>query len=74
MIWYGKIPFERYETEATHSALSRLDEIFDSQKGDKHFNEAQLLVLLIEKYETETEPEFENPDPIETINIQNGAK
>lgn len=43
-----------------HSALERLDEIFDSKKGDPYFDEAKLLVLLIEKYEMETEPTFRN--------------
>jgi len=53
---------EEYQT-----ALGRLDEIFDSNKEDVHFDEAELLVMLIEKYEMETEPAFKNPDPIEVI-------
>ncbi len=48
-------------------ALNRLDEIFDSKKGDSTFDEAELLVLLIEKYELETEPTIPNPDPIEYL-------
>lgn len=48
-------------------ALSRLDVIFDSKKSDSTFDEAELLVFLIEKYELETEPEFPNPDPIEYL-------
>jgi HTH-type transcriptional regulator / antitoxin HigA len=56
------------KTEAKyHKALNRLDEIFDCKKGDPNFDEAELLVLLIEKYEMETEPSFRNPDPIEVI-------
>jgi len=51
---------EEYQT-----ALGRLDEIFDCNKEDVHFDEAELLVMLIEKYEMETEPAFKNPDPIE---------
>ena len=53
---------EEYQT-----ALGRLDEIFDCKKEDVHFDEAELLVMLIEKYEMETEPAFKNPDPIEVI-------
>jgi HTH-type transcriptional regulator / antitoxin HigA len=48
-------------------ALIRLEKVFDSKKGEKDFDEAELLVLLIERYETETEPVFRNPDPIEVI-------
>ena len=44
-----------------------MDEIFDCNKGDFEFNEAELLVMLIEKYELETEPVFRNPDPIEVL-------
>ena len=43
-------------------ALARLDEIFDSKKGDKTFVEAEQLVLLIEKYETDAEPAFPDHD------------
>ncbi|MBK8348838.1 MAG: transcriptional regulator [Saprospiraceae bacterium] len=53
---------EEYKT-----ALGRLDEIFDCKKGDVHFDEAELLVMLIEKYEMETETAFRNPDPIEVL-------
>lgn len=48
-------------------ALKRLEIIFDSKKSDPTFDEAELLILLIEKYETETELTFPEPDPIETI-------
>ena len=53
--------------EEYQSALDRLNEIFDCKKGDVHFDEAELLVILIEKYEMETEPDFKNPDPIEVL-------
>ena len=53
---------EEYQT-----ALDRLNEIFDCKKGDSHFDEAELLVMLIEKYEMETETAFRNPDPIEVL-------
>ncbi len=49
------------------NALDRLDEIFDSKKGDSTYDEAELLVMLIENYETETEPVFPEPDPIEVL-------
>ena len=48
-------------------ALARLDVIFDSKKEDSTFDEAELLVMLVENYETETEPVFPEPDPIEVI-------
>lgn len=44
-----------------------MEEIFDCKKGDAAFDEAELLVMVIEKYEFETEPVFRNPDPIEVI-------
>ena len=53
--------------EAYHAALSRLEEVFDCKIGDKHFDEAELLVMLIHKYEQESEPAFINPDLIEGI-------
>ena len=53
--------------EAFQAALSRLEEVFDCKKGDEHFDEAELLVMLIHKYEQENEPAFINPDPIEVI-------
>ena len=51
-------------------ALNRLEEIFDCQKGDPDFKEAQLIVMLVERYEAEHEPAFENPDPIEAIKFK----
>jgi len=48
-------------------ALERLEVIFDSKPGDKTYKEAELLVMLIENYETETELIFPDPDPIEVI-------
>jgi len=53
--------------EAYQSALSRREEILDYKKGDGHFDEAELLVKLIYKYEQENEPVYINPDPIEVI-------
>ena len=51
-------------------AMKRLEEIFDSKKGYPTFDEAELLVVLIEKYETETEPAFPDPDPIEVLKFK----
>jgi HTH-type transcriptional regulator/antitoxin HigA len=53
---------EEYQT-----ALRRLEEIFDCKKGDDHFDEAELLVMLILKYEQENEPAYINPEPIVVI-------
>ena len=52
------------------SALNRLEEIFDSNPGTTSFKEAELLVMLIEKYEDETEEVFADPDPIEVIKFR----
>lgn len=50
-------------------ALSRLDEIFDAPTNAKEGDEAELLVLLIEKYEDEHYP-IGPPDPIEAIKFR----
>jgi HTH-type transcriptional regulator/antitoxin HigA len=51
-------------------ASERLEKIFDSKKGDSTFDEAELLVMLLENYETETEAEFPEPDPIEILKFK----
>ena len=48
-------------------ALARLEFIFDSKKGTKKGDELELLSILIERYESETEGEFPDPDPVEAI-------
>ena len=53
-----------------HKALNRLEKIFDAKPHEKVFKEAELLVMLIEKYETETEEEFPDPDPIEVLKFR----
>ena len=59
------------KTESEYlKALSRLEKIFDSKPHEKTFKEAELLVMLIEKYETETEEEFPDPDPIEVLKFR----
>lgn len=57
------------ETEY-QSARTRLEEIFDSKPMDLTFKEAELLVMLIEKYEEESEDVFADPDPIEIIKFR----
>ena len=60
-----------FNTEIEYEkALNRLEEIFDSKKGSPTFKEAELLILLIEKYESEVEPAFTEPDPIEIIKFR----
>ena len=56
--------------EEYEKALKRLDVIFDSTPKDKTFKEAELLAMLIENYETETESAFPDPDPIEVIKFK----
>jgi len=51
-------------------ALKRLEKIFDSTPKDKTFKEGELLCMLIENYELETEPAFPDPDPIEVIKFK----
>lgn len=51
-------------------ALERLEEIFHSKKGTKENEELEILVMFIEKYETELVGEFPNPDPIEAIKFK----
>jgi HTH-type transcriptional regulator/antitoxin HigA len=53
--------------EAYQAVISRLEEVFDCKKGDDHFDEAELLGMLIHKYEQENEPAYINPEPIVVI-------
>lgn len=53
--------------EAYQAVISRLEEVFDCKKGDDHFDEAELLVMLIHKYEQENKPAYINPEPIVVI-------
>ena len=57
-------------SEEHELALNRLEGIFDSKQGDKNFKEAELLVMLIENYELQSEPAFPSPDPIEVIKFK----
>ncbi len=51
------------------NALKRLDEIFHAPADSPEGDEAELLALLIEKYEDENFP-IEAPDPIEAIKFR----
>jgi HTH-type transcriptional regulator / antitoxin HigA len=55
--------------EDYNKALKRLDEVFDAQINSPQGDEAELLTLLIEKYEEEHYP-IEAPDPIEAIRFR----
>jgi len=55
-------------TEADHqAALNRVAEIWEAPENTPEFDELEILVTLIEKYETEHYPLFEDTDPIEVI-------
>jgi HTH-type transcriptional regulator / antitoxin HigA len=55
--------------EEYNQALSRLEIIFDAPADSPEGDEADLLGLLIEKYEDEHYP-IEAPDPIEAIKFR----
>jgi HTH-type transcriptional regulator/antitoxin HigA len=52
--------------EDYNQALARLEEIFHAPVNSKEGDEAEVLSILIEKYEEENYP-IEAPDPIEAI-------
>ncbi|MGD2036154.1 MAG: helix-turn-helix domain-containing protein [Bacteroidales bacterium] len=52
-----------------NQALKRLDEIFHAPADSKEGDEAEVLTILIEKYEDEHYP-IEAPDPIEAIKFR----
>lgn len=54
------------EYEAT---LARIEEIFHSEPGTPEFDEMELLVSLVERYENEKYP-IEAPDPISAIKFR----
>ncbi len=59
------------KSEADYNkALKRLDVIFHAIAGSKEQEELEVLVMLIERYETEIEGEFPDPDPIEAIKFK----
>jgi HTH-type transcriptional regulator / antitoxin HigA len=50
-------------------ALERLDQIFNAPENTPEGDEAELLSILIEKYEDEFYP-IEAPDPVEAIKFR----
>lgn len=63
-----KIKVLKTEEEYNH-ALSRLEIIFDAPADSNEGDEADLLGILIEKYEDEHYP-IDAPDPIEAIKFR----
>ena len=55
--------------EDYHEALKRLEDIFHVPADTKEGDEAEVLTILIEKYEDEHYP-IEAPDPIEAIKFR----
>jgi HTH-type transcriptional regulator/antitoxin HigA len=55
--------------EEYNQALKRLEVIFDAPLDSQEGDEAELLSILIEKYEDEHYP-IESPDPIEAIKFR----
>lgn len=55
--------------EDYNQALKRLEEIFHAPTNSKEGDEAEILSILIEKYEDEYYP-IEAPDPIEAIKFR----
>ncbi|OYT12886.1 MAG: transcriptional regulator [Bacteroidetes bacterium 4572_114] len=55
--------------EDYNQALKRLEDIFHSPADTKEGDEAEILSILIEKYEDEYYP-IEAPDPIEAIKFR----
>jgi len=55
--------------EEYRQALKRLEAIFDAPADSREGDEAELLGILIEKYEDEYYP-IEAPDPIEAIRFR----
>jgi HTH-type transcriptional regulator/antitoxin HigA len=63
-----KIKVIKTEEEYNH-ALKRLESIFDAPVDSQEGDEAELISILIEKYEDEHYP-IEAPDPIEAIKFR----
>ena len=53
-------------------ALKRMEEIFHAEEGTTEGDEAEILILLIEKYEDE-HYSIEDPDPIEAIKFMRSS-
>lgn len=62
--------FKAIKTEEEYNqALKRLEKIFHAPENTKDGDEAEVLTILIEKYEDEHYP-IEAPDPIEAIKFR----
>ncbi len=58
------------KTETDYNrTLARIDELFDAKPGDKNYDEAELLMVLVELYEQE-HYKIDAPDPIEAIKFR----
>jgi len=69
-IEFNKMKIKVLKTEEDYiQALKRLEVIFDAPEGSKDGDEAELLTILIEKYENEKYP-IDAPDPIEAIKFR----
>ena len=55
--------------DAYESALARIEEIFDAKPGTPEFDEMELLIALVEKYE-DANYSIEAPDPISAIKFR----
>lgn len=67
---YKAMNIKVIKTESDYNqALKRLDQIFHAPIGSTEGDEAEILSILIEKYEDEYYP-IEAPDPIEAIKFR----
>lgn len=58
------------KTESEYdNALARIDELFDAKPGTQEFDEAELLLALVELYE-DKHHKIDTPDPIEAIKFR----
>ncbi len=58
------------KTEAEYeTALARLEDLFDAKPGSDTFDEAELLMALVELYEHE-HYKIDAPDPVEAIKFR----
>jgi HTH-type transcriptional regulator/antitoxin HigA len=58
------------KTEAEHAAaLKRIEKLMDVERGGSETDELELLICLVDKYETATVP-IDPPDPIEAIKFR----
>jgi HTH-type transcriptional regulator/antitoxin HigA len=70
LILYEVMVIKVIKTEEEYShALKRLEDLFDSPVNSPEGDEAELLSVLIEKYEDEHYP-IDAPDPIEAIKFR----